>query len=220
MQPAFCWFLAWLTLRPWWWRRYVPPKHRWTSIELSGVTTQKIDLQSQLWEPQIKRAHIIYSPPHPIVNSHTMCTLHTACFQKELYCTLEDTTAESVEHVDEITHLPRPSVRLDIYICCKYEMNTLSEMPSISRASTYGAAAVLNRQRVTISSFSLLTLLTAKPRTLRAKIEKTITCSAWLYFTAMNNGRGEGEVPLCLNTKPWRRMGTWRQRFAHNAVQN
>jgi hypothetical protein len=25
---CFCWFLAWLTLRPWRWRLYVPPKRR------------------------------------------------------------------------------------------------------------------------------------------------------------------------------------------------
>jgi hypothetical protein len=34
------WFLAWLTLRSWRWRRCVPPKRR-TSSELHGVTTQK-----------------------------------------------------------------------------------------------------------------------------------------------------------------------------------
>jgi hypothetical protein len=28
LLPASCRFLAWLTLRPWRWRRYVPPKYR------------------------------------------------------------------------------------------------------------------------------------------------------------------------------------------------
>jgi hypothetical protein len=27
-----CWLLAWLNLRPWWWRQFFPPKCQWTSI--------------------------------------------------------------------------------------------------------------------------------------------------------------------------------------------
>jgi hypothetical protein len=37
------WFLAWVTLRPWRWKRYVLPKHRDIS-ELRRVITQKISL--------------------------------------------------------------------------------------------------------------------------------------------------------------------------------
>jgi hypothetical protein len=36
--------LAWHTLSPWRWRQGVPPKRRWTSIELHGVASQNIVL--------------------------------------------------------------------------------------------------------------------------------------------------------------------------------
>jgi hypothetical protein len=39
-----CWFLARLILRPWRWRRYVPPKHRFTLNGLRGVISRKIVL--------------------------------------------------------------------------------------------------------------------------------------------------------------------------------
>jgi hypothetical protein len=38
------WFLAWLILRPWRWRLYVPLKHRLTFNRLHGVISQKIVL--------------------------------------------------------------------------------------------------------------------------------------------------------------------------------
>jgi hypothetical protein len=38
------WFLAWHTLRPWRWRRHVPPKRRLIFNGLCGVKTQKIQL--------------------------------------------------------------------------------------------------------------------------------------------------------------------------------
>jgi hypothetical protein len=37
-------FVAWLVLRPWRWRRYVPPKRRLTFNVLHGVIYQKIEL--------------------------------------------------------------------------------------------------------------------------------------------------------------------------------
>jgi hypothetical protein len=39
---ALRWFLAWLILRSWGWRRHVVPKHRLTFNRLHGVTSQKI----------------------------------------------------------------------------------------------------------------------------------------------------------------------------------
>jgi hypothetical protein len=39
-----CLFLAWLILRPWRWRRHVPPKHRFTFNGLHGVISQKTEL--------------------------------------------------------------------------------------------------------------------------------------------------------------------------------
>jgi hypothetical protein len=39
-----CWFLAWLTLQPWRWRRYVPLKHWLTFTGLYDVISQKTAL--------------------------------------------------------------------------------------------------------------------------------------------------------------------------------
>jgi hypothetical protein len=39
LASCFCWFLAWLTRRPWGWGRYIPPK-RLALSELRGVTTR------------------------------------------------------------------------------------------------------------------------------------------------------------------------------------
>jgi hypothetical protein len=39
-----CWFLAWITLRPKRWRRYVPPKLRLPSTDPHGVISHKIGL--------------------------------------------------------------------------------------------------------------------------------------------------------------------------------
>jgi hypothetical protein len=36
------WFLSWFILRPWRWRRYVPPKRRLTFNRLHGVISQKV----------------------------------------------------------------------------------------------------------------------------------------------------------------------------------
>jgi hypothetical protein len=41
MLPTWSWFLVWLTLRPWRWKEYVPPKRWWTSIGLHCPTSQK-----------------------------------------------------------------------------------------------------------------------------------------------------------------------------------
>jgi hypothetical protein len=38
------WYLAWLILRPWRWRRYVPPKRRLAFNGLHGVISQKLVL--------------------------------------------------------------------------------------------------------------------------------------------------------------------------------
>jgi hypothetical protein len=40
LLPASCWFLAWLTLRPWRWKECVPPKRLWTLTGLCGITSQ------------------------------------------------------------------------------------------------------------------------------------------------------------------------------------
>jgi hypothetical protein len=40
---ASCWFLAWLNLRPWRRRRYVPPRRRVTFNGLHGVISQKTE---------------------------------------------------------------------------------------------------------------------------------------------------------------------------------
>jgi hypothetical protein len=46
ITPASCWFLVWLTLRLWRWRRYDPPKRRMT---LTGLrTSQSIELPTAL----------------------------------------------------------------------------------------------------------------------------------------------------------------------------
>jgi hypothetical protein len=41
---ASCWFLAWLILRPWRWRRCFPPNHRLTFTGLHGVISHTIEL--------------------------------------------------------------------------------------------------------------------------------------------------------------------------------
>jgi hypothetical protein len=42
--PAWQWFLAWLNLRPWRWRRHVPRKRWLTFNGLHGVISQKTEL--------------------------------------------------------------------------------------------------------------------------------------------------------------------------------
>jgi hypothetical protein len=51
------WFLGRLILRPWKWRRHVPPKHRLTFNGLYGVISQKIELHNHGRE---KLFNIIY----------------------------------------------------------------------------------------------------------------------------------------------------------------
>jgi hypothetical protein len=41
-KASSCWFLLELFLRPWRWRRYVPPKRRLQLNRLHGVTSQKM----------------------------------------------------------------------------------------------------------------------------------------------------------------------------------
>jgi hypothetical protein len=43
LLPSSCWFLAWLILRIWRWRRNVPPKHWLTFIRLHGDVFQKME---------------------------------------------------------------------------------------------------------------------------------------------------------------------------------
>jgi hypothetical protein len=43
LQPASCWFLDWITLELWIWRRYVRPKSLLTFIGLHGVIFQKTE---------------------------------------------------------------------------------------------------------------------------------------------------------------------------------
>jgi hypothetical protein len=44
LQPLACWFLLKLFLRPWRWRRYVPPKRRLQLNRRHGITSQKMIL--------------------------------------------------------------------------------------------------------------------------------------------------------------------------------
>jgi hypothetical protein len=37
LVPSSCWFLAWLILRPWRWRRHIPPKRQLTFSWPQGV---------------------------------------------------------------------------------------------------------------------------------------------------------------------------------------
>jgi hypothetical protein len=59
------WFLAWLILRPWIWRRYVPPKRPLHFNGLHGVTSQKTELFNLiiclilLKRPRIKPANSV-----------------------------------------------------------------------------------------------------------------------------------------------------------------
>lgn len=39
---CFFWLLVWLSLWPWRWRQYVPPKHRWTSASLCYIPEDNI----------------------------------------------------------------------------------------------------------------------------------------------------------------------------------
>jgi hypothetical protein len=47
-KKSSCWFLAWLILRPWKWRRHVPPKRRLTFGGLHSVICYKIKLFIQM----------------------------------------------------------------------------------------------------------------------------------------------------------------------------
>jgi hypothetical protein len=51
--PPYWWFLAWFTLRHWRWRRYVPPKRRWTSTEVRGVTAQPVAIPTELSQKMV-----------------------------------------------------------------------------------------------------------------------------------------------------------------------
>jgi hypothetical protein len=77
--------------------------------------------------------------------------------KKKLNCTLEDTTAESAEHMKLHTYLDLLFKRMDcqlvIYVCCMYKTNTLKETTSSSHTSTYGSATALNSQRVNSEPF-------------------------------------------------------------------
>jgi hypothetical protein len=44
LLPAPSWFLAWFILRPWTWRRYVPPKIQLALTGLHGVISQKSEV--------------------------------------------------------------------------------------------------------------------------------------------------------------------------------
>jgi hypothetical protein len=44
LMPASYWYLAWLTLRPWRRKRYIPPRHQLTFTRLQGVISQKLKL--------------------------------------------------------------------------------------------------------------------------------------------------------------------------------
>jgi hypothetical protein len=50
LQHISYWLWAWLTLRPYKWRQFVPPKCQWISKGLHGVTSQKKVLFSHRYE--------------------------------------------------------------------------------------------------------------------------------------------------------------------------
>jgi hypothetical protein len=57
-----CWFLDWLTLQPWSWRRYVHPKRQLTFKRLHSITSQKTDLLILMLQTciQVFYIHILF----------------------------------------------------------------------------------------------------------------------------------------------------------------
>jgi hypothetical protein len=53
LLPASCWFLVRLILRPWRWRRHVPPKHRLIFNGLHDVISQKIEFFILILSPPL-----------------------------------------------------------------------------------------------------------------------------------------------------------------------
>jgi hypothetical protein len=83
--PPSRWFLSWLIIRPWIWRRHIPPKCRLTFNGLPGVTSQKIDpfsttavrtskptllfnLAIRTWQHKLRRNSIFISSRPPTGN--------------------------------------------------------------------------------------------------------------------------------------------------------
>jgi hypothetical protein len=62
-SASFCWFLAWLALRPWRWKQYGLPKRLCASTGLHGVTTQNTVLFTR-WSPP---------PPPPLMRTLSAC---------------------------------------------------------------------------------------------------------------------------------------------------
>jgi hypothetical protein len=80
LLTASRWFLAWLILRPWRWRRHVPQKRQMTFNGLHGVISQKIELfvilmfitvlmRVRQWSPVTKYADPIILPHSSTLNS-------------------------------------------------------------------------------------------------------------------------------------------------------
>jgi hypothetical protein len=98
-SACFRWFLAWLTLPPWRWRRYVPPKRR-ALCELNGVTSQKTslfnkDIVAKLVELQISECRdwkkkcfslyfVNYSPLRKMFTRYLMRTMLCHALPKPL----------------------------------------------------------------------------------------------------------------------------------------
>jgi hypothetical protein len=54
-------FLAWLPIRSYKWRQYIPPKRRWIPTELHDVVPEYRTLRShRSWEPEIQYRYIAY----------------------------------------------------------------------------------------------------------------------------------------------------------------
>jgi hypothetical protein len=72
LQPrkhsCFCWFLVWITLRTWRWRRRVPPR-RWSLAELRGVTARNTVLF--LLDVGLSPNYAVLHPRTPYCSSQT-----------------------------------------------------------------------------------------------------------------------------------------------------
>jgi hypothetical protein len=67
LLPVSWWFLAWLILWPWRWRRHFPPKRQLTFNGLHGIISQKISLHSHCCGNL--KSYILLSCLHAAFNS-------------------------------------------------------------------------------------------------------------------------------------------------------
>lgn len=85
------WFLAWASRPHWRWRRYIPPKLRFTFKGLHDAASQKIP---HLWESQILRFFLPFPIVSPLILLHHSATApspHVAISLKQIYLLPPDT---------------------------------------------------------------------------------------------------------------------------------